>query len=32
VHGRGAVHVRTDGAFSRHGDGDRFELPLTIEV
>jgi cyanophycinase len=32
VHGRGAVHVRTDGAFARHGDGDRFELPLTIEV
>lgn len=32
VTGRGAVHVRTDGSFVRHGDGARFELPLTIDV
>lgn len=30
VHGRGGVHVRVDGAFERHGDGDRFDLPLVI--
>jgi peptidase E len=30
VRGRGAVHVRRDGALDRYADGDRFELPFGL--
>jgi cyanophycinase len=30
VHGASRVHVRRGGEWSRHGDGDAFELPLPI--
>ncbi len=31
VHGASKVHVRAEGEWSRHGDGEVFELPLPIE-
>jgi cyanophycinase-like exopeptidase len=30
VRGQGAVHVRRDGVFARHGDGERFALALAL--
>jgi cyanophycinase len=30
VRGRGRVHVRRDGTFTRFGDGERFDLPLAF--
>jgi cyanophycinase len=32
VRGHGGVHVRRDGAFTRYDDGDRFDLPLAVDV
>jgi len=32
VRGHGGVHVRSDGTFTRYGDGERFDLRLPLEL